>query len=97
MIIDQEFKKKLDDLRVKLYEKKISGTVFWETYKKILLKSVGKNKKTAQQLIKKTDKRLKQQFKEAEQQTKDTHQFEKGIDQLVYKLYGRTEKEIAIV
>lgn len=33
----------------------------------------------------------------AEQQTKDTHQLEKEIDQLVYKLYDLTDEDIAIV
>lgn len=64
--IDPQFKKELQKLRMILYSKKITGTKFWETYKKVLQKSVGKDKQILNALLKRTDKKLKQQFKDAQ-------------------------------
>lgn len=66
LAIDPLFKKNLQELRMKLYEKKVAPTKFWENYKKILQKSIGKDKQILNALLKKTDKKLKQQFKEAQ-------------------------------
>lgn len=68
--IDPTFKGELHELQAKFYSKKIDSQKFWEEYKKSLLKSVGKDKQVLTALIKKTDSKLKQQFKEAEKQEK---------------------------
>lgn len=68
LLVDPRFKNELHALQLKIYAKKITGPKFWEEYKKILLKSVGKDKKILQELLKKTNKKLTQQFKEAEKQ-----------------------------
>ncbi len=68
LAIDPQFKKELQALRMNLYSKKITPTKFWENYKKVLFKSVGKDKQILNVLLKKTDKKIKQQFKEAEKE-----------------------------
>ena len=70
MLIDKDFAKESQDLRLKLLEHKISGEKFWEQYKGVLLKSVGKNKVTVQEMFKKIDKEILKRFKEAEEYEK---------------------------
>lgn len=66
MQIDETFAKEIIDLRRKLYLRKISGLEFWEEYKQSLKKSLEKNEKTFQDLIEKTDKKMKEGFTIAE-------------------------------
>lgn len=67
MEMDPQFTKEATDLQNKLGLRKITGAEFLEAYKKSLLKSVQKNEKLLQDLFKKTDKEMKEQFKIAEQ------------------------------
>jgi len=67
MELDQKFAEEANKLHAQLVLRKITGSQFWESYKKSLTKSIGKNKKLLQDLIKKTDKTMKEQFKTAQQ------------------------------
>ena len=71
VLIDKEFASDVVNTRRKLFQHKISGSEFWEQYKKALLKSVGKNKKTVQAMFSKVDKEMKKRFKEAEKEEKE--------------------------
>ena len=71
LVLDKQFAKDFLALRSKMYAKKISGPEFWAQYKKLLLESVGGNKKLLQELLEKTDKEMKARFKEAEKQPKE--------------------------
>lgn len=70
MRLDRKFAEKVIDLRSKLFKRELSATAFWDGYKKILLESIGRDKKLVQELITKMDKRMKEQCKEAEKEEK---------------------------
>lgn len=67
MELDPKFAEEANKLHAQLVLRKITGSQFWEAYKKSLTKSIQKNKKLLQDLIKKTDKTMKEEFKTAQQ------------------------------
>ncbi|MFH1224171.1 MAG: hypothetical protein V1676_00020 [Candidatus Diapherotrites archaeon] len=70
MQLDRKFAEKVLDLKSKLLKREISATAFWNGYKKILLESVGKDKKLIGELVKKMDKKMKERCVEAEKEEK---------------------------
>jgi len=71
ILIDKDFAKEMNNLSAKLVRREISGAFFFDQYKKIMLKSVGKNKETVQTIFSKVEKTIKKQFKEAEKTEKE--------------------------
>lgn len=63
--IDTDFEDKLFSLRIKMRSQIITPEKFWEEYKKALLKSVSKDKKTVTDILKKADKEMLLLFKHA--------------------------------
>jgi hypothetical protein len=60
--------------------KKITPLEFWEQYKKAMNQSIGKNKKTFEELLKHVDREMKEKLKEAGQNCEQTSQEEKPVD-----------------
>ena len=71
LLVDADFARQFFRLRARLYTKKISSKQFWEQYKKLLLKSVSKDKQRVSDLLRKTDKEMKGQFAEEAQRKKE--------------------------
>lgn len=61
-ILDKEFNQKSFELRKKLFAKQLAPQDFWEQFKELLRKSVQKNDSHLEEIIKKTEERIKQKL-----------------------------------
>ena len=68
-IIDKEFDQKSFELRKKLFAKQLSPSDFWEQFKGLLRKSVQKNGSHLEEIIKKTEERIRQKLGQEEIET----------------------------
>jgi len=66
MSLDNQFSIEFFKIRKKLYNHQISGTKFWELYKKAVAKSLQKNNQTFKKISKKLDKDMIKLFDEAQ-------------------------------
>lgn len=64
MTIDEEFRKEMFSIKKNLFTKKTGSLEFWSQYKTALNKSIEKNKKNLDELLKRTDREMKEKLKE---------------------------------